>query len=142
MSLEKINLMISTSLLFGTSGNSFSETAPFYNSYFPLTILYTPFKWKYAHLSVYGRGAWETGYTGDMADPTETFEGFYGSLGFRAGFLPLKPNLFRYRAYVITVFSEHTTHHECKLGASIDLLYVLRLILKAQATESAKEDTI
>jgi hypothetical protein len=78
-------------------------------------MLYTPFKWKYAHLSAYGRGAWEIAYRGDAMNSN----GFFGSAGVKAAFLPMKPNFFRYRAFVVTVFSEYTTRHELRTRVRI-----------------------
>jgi hypothetical protein len=138
---EQINLVASASLLSGTGKNNRTETEPFYNSFLPLEISYSPFKWKYAHLAVYGRGAWEIGYTGDIADPDMGFSGFFGSAGFKAGLFPMKPNIFRYRAYLITLFSEYTTHNEFKMGASLDLFYIVYAVVKLQSIAKKTEDS-
>jgi hypothetical protein len=135
LSFEKIGLMVGASLLYGTNRNNRSELEPFYNSFLPLELRYTPFKWKYLHLSAYGRGAWEIGYTGDVADPHEISKGFFGSLGVKAGFFPLTHNFFKYRSHIITLFSEYTTRNELKAGASLDLFDIVYMIIKIQSAE-------
>jgi hypothetical protein len=129
VSFERINVMINTSIISGTSKNNSEETEPFYNFYFPLEVVYTPFKWKYARISAYGRGAWEIGYQGDVEDPQKISEAFFGSLGLRVGLFPLESKFFKYRSHVITAFSEYTTHNELKAGATIDIFDILYLWL-------------
>jgi hypothetical protein len=111
VSFDKINVMISTSILFGTNKNNHNENEPFYNSFFPLEIVYTPFQWKYANISLYGRGSWETGYTGSVNNPNKVSDGFYGSVGVKVGLFPIPLNIFKYSSNIINVFSEYTTHH-------------------------------
>jgi hypothetical protein len=129
VSFERINVMINTSIFSGTNKNSHKESEPFYEFYFPLEIVYTPFKWKYARISAYGRGAWEIGYQRDVKDPQKISDAFFGSLGLRVGLFPLESKIFKYRSHVITAFSEYTIRNELKLGASIDLFDILYLWL-------------
>jgi hypothetical protein len=138
VSLEELDLMISASVLFGTDKDSRSAMDPFFNSPLPLTILYTPFRWRYAHLSAYGRGAWEIGYVWENAKPTRASYGFFGSLGVKAGLIPMKQNFVKYRAYMATLFLEYTTHREFKLGISIDLFYMVYIGVKVWP----KKDTL
>jgi hypothetical protein len=51
----------------------------------------------------------------------------------------MKPNIFRYRAYGITLFSEYTTHNEFKAGASIDLFYIVYAVIKLQSMAKTPE---
>ncbi|MDR3123377.1 MAG: hypothetical protein LBU16_06315 [Treponema sp.] len=132
VSFEKINVMINTFIFSGTNKNNRKETEPFYEFYFPLEIVYAPFKWKYARISAYCRGAWEIGYRGDVKDPQRISDAFFGSLGLKAGLIPMESKLFKYRSHVITVFSEYTIRNELKLGASIDLFDILYLWLNIQ----------
>jgi hypothetical protein len=120
VSFDQINVMMSASFLFATSKNNHEEYEPFYNSFFPLEIAYTPFKWKYANISLYGRGSWETAYTGGVNNPNKVSDGFYGSAGLKLGLIPIRLEFFKYSSNTISVFSEYTTHHEYKTGVSID----------------------
>jgi hypothetical protein len=141
LSFEKMNLMLGASILYGTNKNNRSETEPFYNSFLPLEATYSPFKWKYARLSVYGRGGWELAYTGDVENSDQISEGFFGSLGVKAGLIPLESNFFKYRSYVVTIFSEYTTRNEFKVGASIDLFVIVYIGLKLWSQEKPAEAT-
>jgi hypothetical protein len=132
---EQTGLVLSASIFSGTNKKDRQETEPFYNSFLPLEISYSLFKWKYAHLAVYGRGGWEIGYTGNITEPRQISNGFFGSAGFRAGLLPMKQNIFRYRSCMITLFYEYTTHNEFKVGASIDLFYAVYAAVKIQSVE-------
>jgi hypothetical protein len=140
VSFEKTNIIINTSFLFSTNKNNRESTEPFYNSFFPLEIIYSPFKWKYVHISVYGKGSWETGYTGDVADPDKISNGFYGSAGFRIGLIPMESNIFKYRSHTVIIFSEYTMRNEFKLGASIDIWNIIRLGLQLQSVEKKSTD--
>jgi hypothetical protein len=140
VSFDQINVTISTSFLFGTNKNNHEENEPFYNSFLPVEIVYTPFKWKYANISLYGRGSWEIGYTGGVNDPNKVSDGFYGSTGFKVGLIPIPSNIFKYSSNVINIFSEFTTHNEYKLGASIDLLDIVVLALKIRSIENENND--
>jgi len=132
---DNINVMISTSFLFGTNKNNREENEPFYNSFLPLEIIYSPFQWKYANISLYGRGSWENGYTGNVSSPNKVLDGFFGSAGFKIGFLPVKPNIFKYSSNAINIFSEYTTHNEYKCGINIDFLTILFIILIISSDE-------
>jgi hypothetical protein len=136
VSFDQINVMISTSILFATGKNNHEEYEPFYNSFFPIEIAYTPFKWKYADISLYGRGSWETAYTGGVDNPNKVSDGFYGSAGFRVGLIPILSEFFKYSSNAVNVFSEYTTHNEYKLGVSVDLLDIVILALKIWSIES------
>jgi hypothetical protein len=139
-SFDQINVMISTSLIFATGKNNHGENEPFYNSFLPLEIVYTPFKWKYANISLYGRGSWETGYTGGVDNPNKVSDGFYGSAGMRIGLMPISSNIFKYSSNRITVFSEYTTHNEYKLGVSTDVLTLVILVLKIWSIKNKNND--
>jgi hypothetical protein len=139
VSFEKINVMINTSILFGTNNNNREKMEPFYNSFLPLEIIYSPFKWKYVHISVYGRGSWEVGYIGDVTNPDKISDGFFGSVGIKVGLIPIESNFFKYRSHVVTIFSEYTIRNECKLGISIDLLDIVFLGLKIWSKEETNE---
>jgi hypothetical protein len=136
VSFDKINVMLGTAVLFATNRNNHEENEPFYNSFLPLEIVYTPFKWEYANISLYGRGSWETGYTGGVNNPHKVSDGFYGSIGLKVGLLSLAPNIFKYASNMITVFSEYTTHNEYKLGASVDFFAIVILALKLWSVEN------
>jgi hypothetical protein len=129
LSFEKINLIIDTSIVSVTNKINRETMEPFYNSFFPLEITYSPFKWKYAHISVYGRGAWEIAYTGDAANINKISDGFLGSLGFKIGLIPMESTFFGYKSHVVSIFSEYTTRNEFKAGASIDLFDIVFLWL-------------
>jgi hypothetical protein len=137
VSFEKIHLMINTSIMSGTNENYRQDTEPFYNSFLPLEIIYSPFKWRYAHISLYGRGSWEFGYTGDVSDPREISRGFFGAFGLRVGLIPIQQNFFKYTACMVTVFSEYTIRNEFILGISVDLLDIVFLGLKIWSLESS-----
>jgi hypothetical protein len=122
VSFEKINVMINTSIMSGVSKNNRNETDPFYNLFLPLEVIYTPFKWKYVHISAYGRGAWEIGYNGDIDNPNEISNGFFGSIGLRIGLFPIESNFFKYKSHIVNIFSEYTLRNELKLGLSLDIL--------------------
>ncbi|MHC6201994.1 hypothetical protein ACYULU_02220 [Breznakiellaceae bacterium SP9] len=139
VSFEQINVTISTFILSGTNENNREEGEVFYNSFLPLEIVYTPFKWKYANISLYGRGSWETGYTGNVNNPNKVSDGFYGSVGFKVGLIPIRPNIFKYSSNVVNIFSEYTTHNEYKLGVSIDFLDIVILALKIWSIENKNE---
>jgi hypothetical protein len=139
VSFEKINVMINTSILFGTNKNNRKEFEPFYNSFFPLEIIYNPFKWRYVHISVYGRGAWEIEYVGDVADPNKISDGFFGNVGFKVGLIPMESNIFKYKSHVVNIFLEYTIRNEFKLGVSIDLLDIVFLGLKIWSIEGENE---
>jgi hypothetical protein len=140
VSFEQINVMISTSIFSGTNENNRDGNEPFYNSFLPLEIVYTPFKWKYANISLYGRGSWETGYTGNVNNPSKVSDGFYGSVGFKVGLIPIQPNIFKYSSNVVNIFSEYTTHNEYKLGVSIDFLDIVILALKIWSIENENKN--
>jgi hypothetical protein len=131
--------MINTSVFFGTNRNNREEMESFYNSFFPLEIVYSPFKWKYAHISLYGRGSWEIEYIGDVKNPNEISDGFYGALGFRVGVIPIQSNFFQYSSYIANIFSEYTMRNEFKLGISIDLLDIIVLALKIWSIDEEKK---
>ena len=133
VSFEKINMMINTSLMSGSNKNNSDETEPSYNSFFPLEIIYTPFKWKYMDISVYGRGMWEIEYIEEFEDPISY--GFFGSIGFRLGFIPIVSSFFKYRSNVVNIFTEYTLRNEYKLGVSLDLLDLVVLGLAAWRAE-------
>jgi hypothetical protein len=133
---DQINVTISTSILFGTNKNNHKENEPFYNSFLPLEIAYTPFKWKYANISVYGRCSWENGYIGNVDNPNKISDGFYGCAGLKVGLIPIPSNIFKYSSNVLNIFSEYTTHNEYKLGASIDLLDIVVLALNTWYIEN------
>jgi len=126
---DKINVMISTSILSGTNKNNREENEPFYNSFLPLEITYTPFQWKYANISLYGRGSWENGYTGSVSNPNKVSDGFFGSAGLKVGLFPIKFNILKYSSNAINIFSEYTTHNEYKWGVNIDFSTILFIIL-------------
>jgi hypothetical protein len=140
VSFEKIPVMLTTAVMSGTNKNHRGDADPFYNSFLPLEIAYSPFRWKYADISLYGRGAWETAYTEAADDSGEIAHGFFGALGLRVGLFPIQPNLFKYTAHVITVFSEYTMRNEFKLGISVDLLDIVFLGLKIWSLESSRMD--
>jgi hypothetical protein len=140
LSFENINVMLNTSVVSGTNKNNREDTDPFYNSFLPLEIIYSPFKWKYACISLYGRGAWEIGYTGDIGDPREIFNGFFGSFGLRVGLIPIQSNFFKYTSHVVNVFSEYTIRNEFKLGISVDFLDIVFLGLKIWTLENSRVD--
>jgi hypothetical protein len=140
VSFEKINVMITTSIISATNKNRREDTDPFYNSFLPLEIAYSPFKWKYASVSLYGRGAWEIEYTGDIADSREISNGFFGAFGLRVGLFPVQPNFFKYTTHLVNVFSEYTIRNEFKLGLSVDLLDIVFLGLKIWSLENSRAD--
>jgi hypothetical protein len=137
---DKINVMVSTSILSGTNRNNRDENDPFYNSILPLEIVYTPLEWKYANISLYGRGSWETGYTGNVNNPNKISNNFYGSVGFKVGLIPIPSNFFKYSCNIVNIFSEYTTHNEYKLGISIDFLDIVVLILKTWSLENKEKN--
>jgi hypothetical protein len=140
VSFEKINVMINASVMSGTSKNYRGDTDPFYNSFLPLEIAYSPFKWKYVHISLYGRGGWEIGYTGDIDGPRKVSRGFFSALGLRVGLFPVQPNFFKYTTHLVNVFSEYTVRNEFKLGISVDLLDIAFLGLKIWSLEKSRAD--
>ncbi|MDR1249686.1 MAG: hypothetical protein LBK63_10320 [Treponema sp.] len=140
LSFEKMNLMLNTAILYGTNKNNRKEMEPFYNSFFPLEIVYSPFKWKYAHLAAYGRAAWEIEYRGDIEDASPISNGFFGSLGCRIGLFPKESALFKYKFYVLAIFSEYTTRNEFKLGASIDFFDLVYFWLMLRPANNANKE--
>jgi hypothetical protein len=136
VSFDKINVVFSTYVLFGTNKNNHEENDLVYNSFLPLEIMYTPFKWKYVNISLYGRGSWGIYYTGSVNDPNKVLDGFYGSVGFRVGLIPIKSYFFKYSSQVVNIFSEYTTLNEYKLGMSIDLLDIVVFVLKIWSIEN------
>jgi hypothetical protein len=140
MFFEKTPITINTSVMSGTNKNYRKDTDPFYNSFLPLEILYSPFKWKYAHISLYGRGAWEIRHTEDTGHSQEISHGFFGAFGLRVGLFPIQPNFFKYTANIVNVFSEYTTRNEFKLGISVDLLDIVLLGLKIWSLENSRTD--
>jgi hypothetical protein len=133
VSFEKLNTALGVSLLFAENKNNRADDEPFYNSFLPLEIVYMPFKGKYANASLYGRAAWETGYTGGVDDPRQVSQGFYGAAGIGIGLFPIPRNIFGYSGNMLTVFSEYTTHHSWKAGARIDLYDILYFALSLWA---------
>jgi hypothetical protein len=136
VAFEQINVMINTSVFWGKNKNNHEDTEPYYNSFFPLEIIYSPFKWEYVHISLYGRGAWEIGYIGDNTNSQKISDGFFGALGFRVGLIPIQSNFFKYASHVVNIYSEYTIRNEFKLGISIDLLDIVFLGLKIWSSES------
>ena len=120
-SFSEKNIMISTSLMSGTNKNNRNETEAFYNSFFPIEIIYTPFRWRHSQISVFGRGSWVIGYIGDVANPIVDSRGFFGSIGLRVGLFPIESNFFRYKSNMVNIFSEYTSQNQFKLGVSVDI---------------------
>jgi hypothetical protein len=140
VSFEKIPVMLTTAVMSGTNKNHRGDADPFHNSFLPLEILYSPFGWQYADISLYGRGAWEIVHTGAGDDFGEISHGFFGALGLRVGLFPIQPNVFKYTAHLVTVFSEYTLRNEFKLGISVDLLDIVVLGLKLWTLENSHVD--
>jgi hypothetical protein len=126
VSFEKINLAISPSVFMGTI-NTGRNNDTVYFSFLPLEIVYSPFKWEYAHISLYGRGAWEFEYTEAIDNSGKIPHAFGGALGLRLGIIPVESESSRYTFNMVTVFSECTTRNEFKLGISLDLLEIFFL---------------
>jgi len=139
LSFEKINVMISTSLMSGTTRNNRDETEPYYNYFFPLEIIYSPFKWKYAHISVYGIGLWEVGYIGSVENHNVISNGFFGSIGIRIGLFPIESDLFKYKSHIVNIFSEYTLRNEYKLGISIDILDIIYIGFQVMLQEAEEK---
>jgi hypothetical protein len=128
---EKINLTISPSVVMGTINTDRKNTETVYFSALPLEIVYSPFKWEYAHISLYGRGAWEFEYVKHSGNSNIIPGAFGGALGLRLGIIPIQTDVSKYTFDVVTIFSEYTTHNELKWGISIDLLEVFFLVFLA-----------
>ncbi|MDR0643383.1 MAG: hypothetical protein LBG05_00515 [Treponema sp.] len=139
VSFDKINVTISTYISSGTNKNNREENDPFYNSLLPLEITYTPFTWKYANISLYGRASWETCYRGNVENPDKVSDGFYGYIGFKFGLGPIQSDFFKYSSHIIYIFSEYTTHNEYKLGISIDLFDIVVLAIWAMENKATNE---
>jgi hypothetical protein len=131
VSFEKINLTISPSVLMVTTNTSRKNTEPLYFSVLPLEILYTPFKWEYADISLYGRGAWGIEYMKDIDSFNKMPGAFGGAFGLRLGIIPIQSDFLKYTFHVVTIFSEYTIRNEYKLGISLDLLEVFYLVFLA-----------
>jgi hypothetical protein len=129
VSLEKINLTISPSVFMATINTGRKNTETLYFSFLPLEIVYDPFKWEYAHVSLYGRGAWEFEYVRGIGNPVKMPGAFGGALGLRLGIIPIQSDPIKYTSHVLTIFSEYTTRNEFKWGIRLDLLEVLFLAL-------------
>ncbi|MDR1240021.1 MAG: hypothetical protein LBK27_07895 [Treponema sp.] len=129
VSFERINFMISPSVFASTTSYNRNRKEILYMSFLPLELAYTPFKWEYAHISLYGRAAWEIEYVKDMGDLNKMPGAFFGALGFKIGFIPIQSNSSKYTSHLVNVFSEYTMRNEFKVGISLDLLAVLVLYL-------------
>jgi hypothetical protein len=140
VSFEKINVMLNTSILFATNKNDRREVEPFYNSFLPLEIVYSPFKWKWVHISLYARGMREMGYIGGVDNPTEVSDGFFGAVGFRLGLIPIEAYAPKYSSYVFNIFSEYTVRNEFKVGASVDILDLILLWLMMPSEKQEEAD--
>jgi hypothetical protein len=140
VSFEKVNVMISTSIMSGTSKNNRAEMEPFYNYFFPLEIIYSPFKWKYVHISIYGRGLWEIGYNGPVENPNVISDGFFGNIGIRIGLFPIESNLFKYKSHIVNIFSEYTLRNEYKLGISIDIFDIIYIGFQVMLQEAEEKN--
>ena len=91
------------------------------------------------HISVYGRGACEIEYVGDVTYPNEISDGFFGSVGFKLGLIPMESTIFKYKSHAVNIFLEYTIRNEFKLGVSIDLLDIVFLGLKIWSIEEGNE---
>jgi hypothetical protein len=128
LSFEKINLTISPSVFMGTINTHRNNADTLYYSFLPLEIAYDLFKWEYADISLYGRGAWELEYVEGLDNPYGTSGAFGGALGLRLGLIPIQSNSLKYMFHALVIFSEYTTGEEFKLGISLDLLEVFFLM--------------
>ena len=138
VSFEKINLTLSTSLTTAYITTNGSETYLSYNSFWPVELIYSPFKWEYAHISIYGRGGWGIIFNEDMSAVSSSF--FFGSAGIRIGLFPIKSDSLNYDSFFMNVFSEYTLRNEFKLGASIDLLFLVSIWQGIKSVESDEEN--